>query len=137
MVVTYDEWNIDRVTVYRKTMVICILSSGGYVASLLRASGNSHCAASAAAGCSVSRGANIHGNGFTLSFRREAAQSVIPSIFQDEHYIDQTVTQRSLRNSSGVSPASRTIPPIVNALTGLWRGIVRIRAPSDITMCFA
>ncbi len=37
-------------------------------------------------GCSASRSANIYGNGFTLSFRREAAQSVIPSIFQHQHY---------------------------------------------------
>ena len=44
------------------------------------------CAASAAAGCSVSRSANIYGNGFTLSVGRETAQSVIASIFQDQHY---------------------------------------------------
>jgi len=44
------------------------------------------CAASAAAGCSVSRSANIYGNGFTLSVGREPAQSVIASIFQDQHY---------------------------------------------------
>jgi hypothetical protein len=35
-----------------------------------------------------------------------------------------------------VSPASTTIPPIVNALTGLWRGMVRMCRPSDITTCF-
>jgi hypothetical protein len=33
-----------------------------------------------------SRSANIYGNGFTLSFRRQTAQSVIPSVFQDHHY---------------------------------------------------
>src|SRR5436190_23636496 len=27
------------------------------------------------------------------------------------------------------------MPPIVKAFTGLWRGIVTIRTPSDITMC--
>lgn len=32
-------------------------------------------------------------------------------------------------------PASRTMPPVVIALIGLWRGIVRIRTPSVITMC--
>ena len=41
----------------------------------------------------------------------------------------------NLLNSSTVSPASRTIPAIVNALTGFWRGMVRIRTPSVITMC--
>mgnify|MGYP001397535167 CR=1 FL=1 len=40
------------------------------------------------------------------------------------------------RNCSTVSPASRTIPPRVKALTGLWRGIVRMRVPFDITICF-
>ena len=39
------------------------------------------------------------------------------------------------RNCSTVSPASRTRPPIVNALTGLWRGMVSIRCPFVITMC--
>ena len=42
----------------------------------------------------------------------------------------------SSRNCSTVRPASRTIPPMVNAFTGLWRGIVRIRPPLDITICF-
>ncbi len=42
---------------------------------------------------------------------------------------------RSARNSSSVSPASRTMPPMVNAFTGLCRGIVMIRTPSVITMC--
>src|SRR3989442_4618788 len=42
----------------------------------------------------------------------------------------------NLRNSSTVSPASRTMPPIVYAFTGLCRGIVRMRTPSVITMCF-
>ena len=32
------------------------------------------------------------------------------------------VRQSSLRNSSTVRPASRTIPPLVNALIGLCRG---------------
>ena len=39
------------------------------------------------------------------------------------------------RNSSLVNPASRTIPPIVMALMGLWRGRVKMRTPSDIMMC--
>jgi len=42
---------------------------------------------------------------------------------------------RSFRNSSGVSPASCAMAPMVNALTGLWRGIVRMRWPSDMTTC--
>jgi len=41
----------------------------------------------------------------------------------------------SFLNSSIVRPASRTMPPIVNALTGLARGIVRMRRPSDMTTC--
>jgi hypothetical protein len=40
------------------------------------------------------------------------------------------------RNRSGVRPASRAIPPIVYALTGLCRGIVTILWPSVITTCF-
>jgi len=43
--------------------------------------------------------------------------------------------QSNLRNSSLVRPTSRTIPPIVRALTGLCRGMVTIREPSVITMC--
>ena len=43
---------------------------------------------------------------------------------------------RSFLNSPIVSPASCTIPPIVYALTGLWRGMVTMRTPSDMTMCF-
>jgi hypothetical protein len=39
-------------------------------------------------------------------------------------------------NSSTVSPASLTIPPMVKALIGLFRGIVRNLMPSDITICF-
>lgn len=34
-----------------------------------------------------------------------------------------------------MSPASRAIPPIVKALTGLWRGIVTMRWPSVMTLC--
>src|SRR5207253_2201779 len=41
---------------------------------------------------------------------------------------------RSFLNFSTVRPESRTIPPIVYSLMGLWRGIVRIRLPSLITM---
>ena len=33
-----------------------------------------------------------------------------------------------------LNSASTTIPPM-NALTGLWRGIVTMRRPSDMTMC--
>jgi len=44
---------------------------------------------------------------------------------------------RSLRNSSTVSPASRTLPPIVYASTGSCRGIVRNALPSDMTICLA
>lgn len=43
--------------------------------------------------------------------------------------------QRNSRNHSGVSPASRAMPPMVNALIGLWRGMVTTRSPSVITMC--
>jgi hypothetical protein len=43
--------------------------------------------------------------------------------------------QRNLRNSSGVKPASRTIPASVCALIGSCRGIVMIRRPSVITTC--
>jgi hypothetical protein len=39
-------------------------------------------------------------------------------------------------NSSTVRPASWTIPPMVKALIGLFRGIVRNLMPSDITICF-
>ena len=46
------------------------------------------------------------------------------------------LTYSSLRNASTVSPASRTMPPIGYALTGFCRGIVRMRTPSVITMCF-
>jgi hypothetical protein len=38
-------------------------------------------------------------------------------------------------NCSSVSPASRTIPAIVNALIGFALGIVMMRPPSVITMC--
>jgi len=41
----------------------------------------------------------------------------------------------SLRKSSLVKPASRTMFPIVIALIGLCRGIVMIRVPSVITIC--
>ena len=41
----------------------------------------------------------------------------------------------SSRNSSTVNPASRTIPPIVYALIGLCRGMVRMRTPSVMTVC--
>ena len=37
---------------------------------------------------------------------------------------------------SAVRPASLTIPPIVKALIGFFRGIVRNLIPSDMTMCF-
>jgi len=43
--------------------------------------------------------------------------------------------QRSFLNCSTVNPASRAIPPIVKALTGLCRGMVTMRTPSDITIC--
>ena len=43
-------------------------------------------------------------------------------------------TQRSLRKASGESPASFAIPPIVKALIGFPRGIVRRRSPFPITM---
>jgi hypothetical protein len=39
------------------------------------------------------------------------------------------------RNCRMVRPASRTIPPMVMALTGLWRGMVRIRDPLPMTAC--
>ena len=45
-------------------------------------------------------------------------------------------THNNARNCSIVRPASRTIPPIVIALTGLCRGIVRMREPFPITTCF-
>jgi len=38
-------------------------------------------------------------------------------------------------NSSMLNPASRTIPAIVNELTGLARGIVIIRVPLVIVIC--
>lgn len=40
-----------------------------------------------------------------------------------------TAFYMSLRNASSVSPASHTMPPIVNALTGLCLGMVRMRTP--------
>ena len=43
--------------------------------------------------------------------------------------------QSSFLNCSTLRPASRAMPPIVKAFTGLWRGIVTIRTPSDITAC--
>lgn len=43
--------------------------------------------------------------------------------------------QSSFRNSSTVSPASRTMPAIVIAFTGLARGKVKMRRPSERTMC--
>ena len=45
--------------------------------------------------------------------------------------------QSSFRNCSTVSPASRIMPPMVKAFTGLWRGIVRMRRPSVITTCLS
>lgn len=39
------------------------------------------------------------------------------------------------RNCSTVRPASRTTPPEVKALTGPWRGTVRMRCPSVMTVC--
>ena len=44
-------------------------------------------------------------------------------------------SQSNSRNCCIVRPASRTIPPIVMALTGLWRGMVRIRDSFPITTC--
>lgn len=41
----------------------------------------------------------------------------------------------SLRNSSGVKPATLAMWPIVKELTGLWRGIWTMRIPSDMVMC--
>jgi hypothetical protein len=43
--------------------------------------------------------------------------------------------QSRSRKLSGVNPASRTIPAIVNAFTGFLRGTVRMRVPSDMTTC--
>lgn len=43
---------------------------------------------------------------------------------------------RDFLNSSSVSPLSCMMPPMVYALTGLFRGIVMKRVPSDMTMCF-
>ena len=51
------------------------------------------------------------------------------------HFLSPVSTYSSFRNSSSLSPASRTMPPIVKALTGLWRGIVRMRASSVMTTC--
>ena len=45
------------------------------------------------------------------------------------------VVDSSFRNWSILRPASRMMPPIVKALTGLLRGTVTILLPSDITMC--
>ncbi len=42
---------------------------------------------------------------------------------------------RSFLNSSSLRPAAFAIVPIVKALTGSCRGIVKIRTPSDMTMC--
>jgi len=42
----------------------------------------------------------------------------------------------SFRNSSSERPASRIIPAIVIALTGLFRGITTLRVPSVMMMCF-
>jgi hypothetical protein len=42
----------------------------------------------------------------------------------------------SARNSAGVSPASRTMPPMAKALIGLCRGGVTCRSPLLMTMCF-
>jgi len=47
-----------------------------------------------------------------------------------------TSTYSSSRNCSTDSPASRAIPPMVNALTGLCRGMVTMRTPLLMTMCF-
>ena len=44
------------------------------------------------------------------------------------------LVQSSSRNSSGDRLASRAMPPIVKALTGLFRGIVTMRWPSLITI---
>jgi hypothetical protein len=52
------------------------------------------------------------------------------------HNPDSTAGYRSFLNSSTESPASRTIPPIVKALIGFARGIVRMRLPSVMTTCF-
>lgn len=43
--------------------------------------------------------------------------------------------QSNALNCSMERPASFTIPPIVNALTGLWRGMVKSRSPLLMTMC--
>ncbi len=59
-----------------------------------------------------------------LAGDRKAARPEIPG-----------TAQISARNCSTVRPASRTIPPRVKALTGLCRGIVRMRTPVDIRMC--
>ena len=45
------------------------------------------------------------------------------------------MSYRKLRNCCSLRLASRTMPPIVYALTGLCLGIVRIRLPSVITTC--
>src|ERR1700733_13035563 len=44
--------------------------------------------------------------------------------------------QRSFRNSSIDNPALRIMEPSVNALIGLWRGMVMILSPSVIVVCF-
>jgi hypothetical protein len=49
---------------------------------------------------------------------------------------NDAISHSSRRNSSTDKPASRTIPHIVNAPTGLFLGMVKKRLPSVITMCF-
>lgn len=45
------------------------------------------------------------------------------------------IPHNNSRNCSNVKPASRTMPPIVIALIGLCRGIVRMRVPLPMTTC--
>jgi hypothetical protein len=80
--------------------------------------------------CAVfQRRANSLGRRFTLSRRATLNRVRCSACRMASDY-------KSFLNCSTVKPASRAIPPIVNALTGLCRGIVRIRIPSDITICF-
>src|ERR1051325_11441027 len=71
---------------------------------------------------------NIHGPGCV-----QDAAPIRADVLMRSH---NGSTQRSLLNCSTDRPASRAIPPFVNAFTGLCLGTVRIRMSSDITICF-
>jgi hypothetical protein len=62
----------------------------------------------------------------------EAPRSKLRGMFK----FSGALCHKRSRNCSTVSPASRTIPPRVKALTGLLRGIDRMRVPFDMTICF-